>query len=292
MIERLILKLFGKDSERKSWHMLLVGLIYATLSVLIVKWFFSEDNVLSGASGMMVIVFCVMFSMPYMYKILKREEKEDEQVEGLYPVLKEHSDVIKSFLWLFLGFVIALSFWNIALQDVNILNFQIETYCNMNSETTREAANCIKKYSPNEELPNTTGKATSSGDWFLKIFINNVQVMMFSIVFSLIFGAGAIFVLAWNASVIAAAIGVFTKYKVSDIPLGLVRYMIHGIPEIAAYFIAALAGGLIGIGVLKHGIKSKKFIRVLENSILLIFASVIILVIAAFVEVYITPLLI
>jgi uncharacterized membrane protein SpoIIM required for sporulation len=58
-------------------------------------------------------------------------------------------------------------------------------------------------------------------------------------VFSLIFGAGAIFVLAWNASVIAAAVGIFSK-NIGNLPLGIARYMIHGIPEITAYFVAAV----------------------------------------------------
>jgi uncharacterized membrane protein SpoIIM required for sporulation len=53
----------------------------------------------------------------------------------------------------------------------------------------------------------------------------------------LIFGAGAIFILAWNASVIAAAIGIFANSDLSKLPMGVMRYMIHGIPEIGAYFI-------------------------------------------------------
>jgi len=48
------------------------------------------------------------------------------------------------------------------------------------------------------------------------------------LLFSLVFGAGAIFILAWNASVIAGAIGIFTKQSLLEIPIGLARYMIHG----------------------------------------------------------------
>ena len=115
--------------------------------------------------------------------------------------------------------------------------------------------------------------------------------MIFTLLFSLIFGAGAIFILAWNASVIAAAIGIFTKYQITEIPLGLLRYMIHGVPEIAAYFITALAGGIFGIGFFKNKIKSRKFLRVIENTIILLFVSILILIIAALIEVYLTPLL-
>jgi uncharacterized membrane protein SpoIIM required for sporulation len=113
--------------------------------------------------------------------------------------------------------------------------------------------------------------------------------MIFTLIFSLIFGAGAMFVLSWNASVIAAAIGVFTKYNISELPIGLLRYMMHGIPEIAAYFMTALAGGIFGVGFLRHGIRDPKFLRVVENSVILLFISLVLLVIGAVIEVYFIP---
>ena len=107
----------------------------------------------------------------------------------------------------------------------------------------------------------------------------------------LVFGAGAIFVLAWNASVIAAAIGIFTKSELSSLPIALVRYMIHGIPEIASYFIVALAGGMVSIAVIKHETGTEKFWDVLQDSLNLIIIAVVVLFLAALVEVFITPLL-
>ena len=61
------------------------------------------------------------------------------------------------------------------------------------------------------------------------------------------------------------------------------------ITVIAAYFITALAGGIFGIGIIRHGIRDKKFLRIVENTIILLFIAVIILVVAAILEVYITP---
>ncbi|MEK6913538.1 MAG: stage II sporulation protein M, partial [Nanoarchaeota archaeon] len=95
----------------------------------------------------------------------------------------------------------------------------------------------------------------------------------------------------WNASVISAAIGVFTSYKINEIPIGLLRYMIHGFPEIAAYFITALAGGMFGVGVIRNGFGNKKFLKVLINVIVLMLIAIAILVVATFIEVYFTPLL-
>lgn len=273
-------------SEKGPIKMLFIGIVYASLSLLLVHFFFSSDPELSQASGMMVVTFCVMFSLMFMYFLIRQEEKEDEEVEGFFGVWRAHSDAIYAFMWLFLGFVIAFSFWYIVLQDANLLNFQLRTYCRINNPGDVEE--CVLSYGfPKDRI---TG-AMTDGSRFLSILQNNVYVMIFTLLFSLIFGAGAIFILAWNASVIAAAIGVFTNYRISEIPLGVMRYMLHGFPEIAAYFVTALAGGIFGVGFLRHGIQNKKFIRVLENVVILLFISLVILVLAALMEVYITPLL-
>lgn len=276
-----------KTAEQGPWKMFFVGLIYASLSLLLVHWFFSGDPTLSKYSGMIVVTFCVMFSLPFIYYTIKREEIEDEKVEGFFSVWKIHSDAIYAFMWLFLGFVIAFAFWNIALGNPNLFNAQIETYCQINSPGNIES--CVAEYTGIENV-SITGAVTKT-DRLIGILTNNIYVMIFTLIFSLIFGAGAIFVLAWNASVIAAAIGIFTKNNVAGIPIGITRYMIHGFPEIAAYFITALAGGIFGVGAIRNGFKNKRFIRVLENSVVLLFIALLILILAAVVEVYFTPAL-
>jgi len=271
--------------EKGSWKMLFIGIIYGSLSLLLVKWFFSSDFVLYKFAGMIVVIFSVMFSLPFMYFLIKEEEEEDETVEGFFSVWKIHQNALYAFMWLFLGFLVSFSFWFIILHDSNLFNAQIGTYCTINSPGNVEG--CISQYSFGSSF---TGAATKESR-FLSIIVNNVYVMIFTLIFSLIFGAGAIFVLAWNASVIAAAISIFAGYDWKEIPLGFARYMIHGFPEIAAYFMTALAGGIFGVGILRNGVRSKMFLRVLENSIILLFIALLILVFAAVIEVYVTPLI-
>jgi len=273
-----------KRTEKGPIKMFFVGLIYASLSLLLVKWLFSGDTILYQYAGMLVVTFSVMFSLPFMYFLFKREEEETEQVEGFFGVWKMHSDALYAFMWLFLGFIVAFSLFNNILQDPILFNAQIETYCAINSPGNVE--DCILR---NSFGPTTTGAVTKEMR-FLSIISNNIYVMIFTLIFSLIFGAGAIFVLAWNASVIAAAIGIFTGYDWKEIPIGIARYMIHGFPEIAAYFVTALAGGIFGVGIIRNGIKSKIFLRILENTVMLLFIALIFLIIAAVIEVYLTPL--
>jgi len=277
-----------KSLEHGPWKMFFVGLVYASLSLILVHWFFSGDAVLSKFSGMIVVTFCVMFSLPFMYFLIKREEEEDEMIEGFFSVWRTHIDAVYAFMWLFFGFIIAFSFWFIVLGNSNLFNAQIQTYCLINNPGNIE--DCVARYSLDQGGLTTTGAATREIR-FLSILENNIFVMIFTLIFSLLFGAGAIFVLAWNASVISAAIGIFTSYDLKDIPLGVGRYMIHGFPEIAAYFVTALAGGIFGVSFIRNGIKDPKFLRVVENTVILLFISIVILIFAAFLEVYFTPIL-
>ncbi len=276
-----------KRAERKSWEMLFIGIIYGALSIVLVNWIFSQDAVLAKYSGIFVITFCVMFSMPYMYYAIKLEEEKGIKIEGAFKLLKEHNKTLLGFLWLFFGFIIAFSFFYIVWPSENNFRAQIETYCMINRPANFNE--CIGQYGI-QNTGKTTGFLTSK-EKLVAIFTNNIYVLMFTLIFSLIFGAGAIFVLAWNASVIAAAVGIFSKSNLSNLPLGIARYMIHGLPEIAAYFIGALAGGIVSIAIIRHSIKSDRFWSVLQDSLNLIILAVIILFLAALMEVFITPIL-
>jgi uncharacterized membrane protein SpoIIM required for sporulation len=273
-----------KKAERMPWELFFVGLFYATLSVLLVQWIFSKDAVLVNYSGILIVTFTVMFSIPFIYYTIKLEEKKITPTSKTFSLLREHEKAIKAFLWLFLGFVLAYSFWYIVLASPINFKAQIETYCLINKPT--HVQDCAAQYGVPKSAPTAmvTGK-----ERFVLIFTNNIFVLIFTLIFSLIFGAGVIFILAWNASVIAAAVGIFTKSELSALPLGLARYLIHGIPEIASYFIVALAGGLMSVAVIRHEYGTEKFWEVLHDSLNLIIIAVVVLFFAALVEVYITP---
>ena len=282
MLESLINPM---KAEKSPWRMILIGILYGSLSLILTKLFFSADPVLSKYSGLIVVTFCVMFSLPFMIFIIRQEEVIDEQIEGFKGVWRHHKDAIYALMMLFIGFVIAFSFWFSAIGDINLLNAQLETYCMINSPN--DIQGCVDHYTSGKII-SPTGNVTKSTRLFA-IIENNVYVLIFTLIFSLIFGAGAIFILAWNATVIAGAIGIFTNYAVNEVHRGFFRYMIHGIPEIAAYFITALAGGILGAGIIRNGVKDKKFYHVLENVAILIFFAVLILLIAGLMEVYLTP---
>jgi uncharacterized membrane protein SpoIIM required for sporulation len=226
-----------------------------------------------------------------MFYIIKLEEKKCEEIKKESFLVREHGKAVSALLFLFLGFLVAFSVSYIVMPRAHVAsNFdsQIQTFCSINMPNN--VGGCVEgslEVSTRAVAPSFSEGMTRVAS----ILSNNFYVLIFCILFSLLFGAGAIFILAWNASVIAAAIGIFARNDLSALPLGFSRYMIHGLPEIGSYFIAALAGGIISVAVIRHEYKHPEFWRILEDSVDLIILAFLVLVLAAFIEVFITPAL-
>lgn len=262
-------------AEKKPWELFFIGLVYSSIAVFLSLWIFRQY------SSLIMVFLIVMASIPLIYNSIKLQEQKDIEIEKESVLLKEHSKTLSFLVFLFLGITVSLTIWYIVLPtDITqtLFSVQTKTIADINLQLTTNAVVQVKLFS--------------------KIFFNNIKVMIFCLLFSFIYGAGAIFILTWNASVISAAIGNFIRSNISAAssyfaiaPLALLRYMLHGIPEILAYFTAGLAGGIISIAVIRHDFASKKFSHIILDSTDLIIISVLILFIATLIEVYITPLL-
>jgi len=119
---------------------------------------------------------------------------------------------------------------------------------------------------------------------FQRIIINNIGVLMLSFMFSFLFGAGAIFILSWNASVLSAAIGMAANSLggAYTFPLAALIFFPHGSLEIVAYFIGAIAGGLISAAITKP--RSGHFWEVLKDSSIFMVVALILLFVGGVVE--------
>ena len=65
--------------------------------------------------------------------------------------------------------------------------------------------------------------------------------------------------------------------------------MVHGVPEIAAYFIGALGGGIISVAVIRKDLRGEGMWKILQDSLILIIIAIVILFISAIMEVYLIP---
>jgi len=260
-------------AERRPWNMIILGFFYSSIAIFLSLWLF-EDH------GSLVIIFLTVLACTHlMYNTIKLEEEKDLRIVKESRLLKEHSKALMLFICLFLGFVISFSFWFTVLPEdtsLHLFGSQVNIIREINSPAT--------------------GRAIDISSSFTNIFFNNLKVLTFCLMFAFFYGIGAIFILAWNASVVGTAIGIFVKESVYDnlfvaYSVGTLRYVIHGLPEMFAYFMAGLAGGIISIAIIKHDFKSIKFNRILFDSVDLVIGSIFVLFIAALIEIFITPAL-
>ena len=242
----------------------------------------------SYASTTMVFL-ATMAALPLVYQItIQEEEKDIEGAEESW-LLKEHARALTCFIWLFIGMSIAFMLWYSVL-PIDMTNTLFSAQ--------RETINALN------------GKATGyigiDISLFTKIFLNNVRVVIFCVLFSFLYGAGALFILVWNASIIGAAMGNIIRGGLSNVAeaagfsavanyfqivtYALLRYAIHGVPEIAAYFVAGLAGGIISIAVIRHDMGTRKFEHIILDTADLLLIALLLTFTAGLLEVWVTPI--
>lgn len=271
------------SAEKRPWNLFIIGLLYASIAVFLSNWMFKEH------ASLIMVFLIVMASIPLLYLTLKIETKKDTILKASeLTLLKEHGKALTFLIFLFLGCTVALVFWYVVLPSSLIqstFSAQTSTIQSINSRITGNVANI---------------------GVFLSILMNNLKVLVFCILFSFLYGAGALFILMWNSSVIAAAIGNYIRIKLISvsgslgfakissylniISLGFLRYLFHGVPEMIAYFIAGLAGGIISVGVINEKFGTRNFEKIVLDASDLILISIAVIIIAAFLEVYVTPL--
>jgi uncharacterized membrane protein SpoIIM required for sporulation len=209
-----------------------------------------------------------------MQGAIKMEEKKEEEIHSEKWILREHFKTLSLFLFLFLGFVFAFTFWSFILppEKVSIL-FSIQN----------SVVNQIKSIAG-------TGNSTL-GNTFFVIFLNNLKVLFLSLLFAFFYGAGAIFILVWNASVMGFVIGNLARntFGIISLPVAFTQYFLHGIPEMFAYLTASLAGGVIYIAFIRGDLLEKaKAKKIIIDTSILVISAIFLLLIAALIEIYIS----
>lgn len=265
--------------KKRPWEMFLAGFVY-TIVGLLLSFFVFRD-----AAGLLTVFLIVIATVPLFYTSIKNEEELDLQFNNENYLLKEHSKVIMFLMFLFLGVTIAMAICYVFLP-----------------ETMVTAVFGLQQQAINGVNTNIQGKVTHV-DLFIKILMNNLKVLFFCIIFSFLYGTGSLFILTWNASVVATAMGNLFKIKLSEgagllgfanlanyfhaASFSFFRYMTHGVLEMLAYFVAGLAGGIISIALIKHNLQED---RIFIDSLDLILISLGLLLMASIVEVFVTPM--
>lgn len=281
-------------AKKYSFLMFLEGVLLSTVGIWTVHYIFP------AYTSVLAIAFVTIGVAPLLNKLFSMETQEEASKPGwAIGFLARHFCIVRVYAWLTIGLIASFSLWYV------VLPAETPSYCTHGSseiECVIPARDVV--FAEQEKTFSTiTGKATvestggvgvteckdpetrSLGGCFGLIFNNNAIVLGLAILLSFIYGAGAIFLIGWNASVI----GVFIGKEMLNVNIfaGLARaigYLPHGIPEIMGYFIGAIAGGVISVEMTKRRFHTKEFWTIMKDAAVLVVLAYIVLAFGALLE--------
>lgn len=247
-------------------HSFILGFFYTILGIISARLIFPENI------GLMSIAFTSILLIPSLANLLKIEENVEirEKKFHLIQIFKDHKDIFKVYTFLFLGIFSAYSLITLFIPSASLL----------------------KMFAPQLKTAGITGLATGSGLLF-NIIKNNLLVFFVCFVLSIVYGAGSILFLVWNASV-WGVVFVFIIKKATELTQAnivinfitkIVPFLPHMITEALAYISAAIVGGVISKAVLRERYGTKQFKHIITDAVIFLVIGILLVLIAGIIEV-------
>ncbi|NUN11451.1 stage II sporulation protein M [Candidatus Micrarchaeota archaeon] len=256
-------------ARKNPFLLVLSGFLFVSLGVIATLFL-----KLGATSEFLLILFITLPSIPFILKGFELEEQDVEKKVCIGNTLECHLPAITYLAAFFLGMIIGFTFWYLFLPDSQVTQlFSLQQ-------------NELKSITASFQ-----GAFTINVNHFETIFLHNLEVMALIWVFSLLYGAGAIFILTWNASVIAVFLGELAKLSLlregsilTGLSYGFLGILPHGIFELASYLTVALSGGILSSAIIRKSYRTKEFTHVIFDVVKLGAWAIVILAIAAFIE--------
>ncbi len=233
-----------------------------------------------NAASVLAVALVTIGTMPILYNTFSREERHETNHPGNPATFfGRHFHLISLYSFFFLGLILANAFLYTELpQDLRGQLF-------FEQETTYGQIEDLRGETTREEFPNACQDNRFWGLAINCIFTNNAIVLGWTLLLSVLYGAGALFLIAWNASVIGLVIGQEILSSNHMIALGKFGCLLpHGIPEIGAYFIGAIAGGMISISVAQKLYKHPQFGIILQDVLVMVILAYLLLFAGSIIE--------
>jgi len=230
------------------------------------------------------IFFATFALMPLLMVLLRVEEKKERKHQGNF--MRRHKNILLVYGLLFLGLFTGFLLLGFLLQGQDaqqkVFSFQ-QDYLSKTKGISKESLETFFTTLPPISVEQALG-----------IFTKNLSVLLIALVLSFLYGLSSIFILALNSSVFAYFIIQITSLLQANLVQGskiASIFFIHFFPEMLGFLLAAFAGGVISQAVMVEKKGSQEFKNVIQDALKLFLLAVLLLVIAAFLETYVTTAL-
>jgi len=267
----------SKLIERRPFFSFFLGLLFTFIGFIFAAVFFKE--MISVAMLFLVTLLLV----PALIKLINIEEKR-ERKEGLKNFVKDHRDIFEIYIFSFLGVFVGFLLLSLYFSDSatgSLFDFQLNLLQNQGLNVE-----LITEFMERPLQPSLIQVANVAG--------SNLLVNIICFLLSFFYGAGAIFLIIVNASVFSSFVSYIIQHLSQKFSMTLSifgAFLVHMIPEISGFLLAAIAGGVISKAILAEKFGSKGFKNVVKDGTLLLLIACGLTILAAFLEVYVTTFL-
>ena len=277
--------------RRNPVVMLFLAIVVSSVGMWIAYFTFPES------ASVLAIANIAIALVPIMHRLFVVEEvSEIMKPGGAFGFLTRHGCALKIYTWFFIGLVISYAFWYVAMP----MDVQASVFSQQDLELDK-ISDLKNQLTGNAHMPITA----CAGDfwcWFQLVMYNNASVLLWAILFSFIYGAGAIFLISWNASIIGVVVGrdilgLVASYAHMGVGWDLgaaymhglfnaLGFLPHGLPEALGSFIGAFAGAIISVAISKRQYRSKEFETIAKDAFILVLIALLCIFIGALIEAY------
>ena len=263
--------------EKRLPYVFILGIAYVFIGYFVAFYFFGNSVSIA------MLFLATLLIMPTIGKLLGLEEKRESK-EGLRHFFRNHRDIFEIYHALFLGIFVGYISLTLFVADTSTLyDYQVSFL------EQREGLNkgLIENFLITPLQPRV--------DTFLTVVSSNISVLLIFFFLSLFYGAGGIFLVVLNASVFSTLITTIIAFfgrsfgQVISI-LGI--FLIHLIPEVSGFLIAAIAGGVVSKALTQERWMSKRFQNVMKDAAILLMVSLILVMIAGLLEIFVSTTLV
>ena len=266
MLEQINIKFF----EKRPYAALVLGAVYVFAAFFTSRIFFPR----AVAVSMLFLVTVLL--VPTVLKLMSLEEKR-ERKDGVRHFIKDHREIFEIYIFLFIGIFAAFVFLGLFYGTGNFdyqLKF-LERQEGLSSELIKSKTE--------------TGVSIAHSNFFALVQ-NNLAVILICFALSFFYGAGSMFLIVLNASVFSA----FVMFIIKELPTITHKttifliFLVHTIPELFGFLLAAIAGGIFSKAIIQEKFMSSQFKNVVKDSFLIFLIAVVVIIIAALLETYVT----
>ena len=272
MFKKMVFEqLFRVQWIQRKEHAFMLGFTYAIIGLISARLIFPANV------GLMSVAFTSLLLIPSLNQLLALEVNMEKKENGfsLRRLFADHKDIFKVYNLLFLGIFSVFTIKSLIMPE-----YGIEKLFNAQLRSAGLSGSAILRFA-------------IYNDPLVGLIPNNLLVFVVCFILILIYGAGSILFLTWNASVWGIAFGYFVRLTseigqgnlIIDFLNSIVPFLPHMTTEALAYISAAIVGGIVSKAVIREKFLSKRFHQIIGDALIFLLIGQVLVLIAGFIEV-------